>query len=460
MSLFITEAAVVGAKEAAKLVLVWFLFSSYIKGRDREGLIVPFYIGVLLASVTPVVMLFLSPGFWMKEFLSKLIGYVFFIFFLGSVVAYYQPSGGGSLSSRFLAGRGLKPLVFLLTIFYFLPDIAGTSMFVDELSLMKETAAGAYLSAALGFVLTVIVLYASLQKLGWNAGKFFDTAQLLLFLAVVKLVAGGIRGFAELSLIPSVQSGIMKFVHDVVHHTFTIMLVPDHPMLKITTWKFIGIFFGSNFALSVTLIILLLPPLAFLYHSAASPLPEPEREGMTGADRRKFKAEARADRVRKAIPAAFFVLMILVSWFSARGEEISSLYTPAPKPVIEDSGNIVIPLTDPTMDLMDGKLHKFSITRNGERVVLLVIRKPDGKLSVCLDACEICPPDGYGQSEDNVLCIYCMTPIPVDTLGKPGGCNPIPLDATVGEREISIDIEELDRKWRAVMSGETREGIR
>jgi uncharacterized membrane protein len=53
-----------------------------------------------------------------------------------------------------------------------------------------------------------------------------------------------------------------------------------------------------------------------------------------------------------------------------------------------------------------------------------------------------------------------MTPIPVDTLGKPGGCNPIPLDATVGEREISIDIEELDRKWRAVMSGETREGIR
>jgi hypothetical protein len=460
MSLFITEAAAVGAKEAVKLAVVWFLLSAYLRSKERNDLVIPFYLGVLLASIIPAALFFLPPDIHLKEFLSRLIGYVFFIFFLGSVAAFYQSTGAGLFKERLPGGWALRPLVFLLTVFYFTPDIAGTSMFVKELSFMKETALGVYLSAASGFVFTALVLYAVLRKVRWELGKFFDVAQLLLFLAVVKLLGGGIKGFAELSLIPSVQRGVMKFVHDFVHQTFVILLVPDHPLLKITTWNFIGIFFGSNFALAVTLVLLLTPPVLFLYHGMASPLPELEGDGITGADRRKFKASARAERTRKALPVAFFVFVILVSWFSGRGEEFSKLYTPAPKPVVEDKGIVVIPLNDPTMDLMDGRLHKFSITRKGETVVFLVIRKPGGRLAVCLDACEICPPEGYGQSEDDVVCIYCKTPIPIDTLGRPGGCNPIPLEASVTERDIRIDVRDIDWKWRAVTTGETKEGIR
>jgi uncharacterized membrane protein len=111
------------------------------------------------------------------------------------------------------------------------------------------------------------------------------------------------------------------------------------------------------------------------------------------------------------------------------------------------------------MDVMDGMVHKFSLLMDGETVVLLAVRKPDGKLAVCLDACEICPPDGYGQSEDEVVCIYCKTPIPIETLGRAGGCNPIPLDAEVSDVDIRIRVDEIARKWMEVTTGESKKGI-
>jgi uncharacterized membrane protein len=87
------------------------------------------------------------------------------------------------------------------------------------------------------------------------------------------------------------------------------------------------------------------------------------------------------------------------------------------------------------------------------------MKKPDGTLSVCLDACEICAPDGYGQSKDHVVCLYCNTPIPFDTVGKPGGCNPIPLAALVTDKEVRVDIAMIREKWALMRSGQARGGI-
>ena len=69
------------------------------------------------------------------------------------------------------------------------------------------------------------------------------------------------------------------------------------------------------------------------------------------------------------------------------------------------------------------------------------------------------PPDGYGLTAGNVVCIYCMTPIPIETLGREGGCNPIPLEAAISDTDIRITVEEIDRMWKRVLSGEFREGI-
>jgi hypothetical protein len=392
--------------------------------------------------------------------LSKLTGYVFFLFFMASLAVLFSGRSFAPLSGK----KALGPLTALLTVIYFSPDIIGSSMFVRELSLMRDAYLPVYLSALAGFFLPLAALYFAFR--GAFRGrrlpiqKFFGAGQFLLFLALVKLIAGGTGGFAELSLISAVQRGVMKFVHDFVHQSFVMFMVPDHPLLKLTVWNFVAIFFGPNFAMAVALVLVLLPPAAYLYGSLTSPTDVPEGEAATGAGRRKFRAAVRAERRRKAAPVAAFMLVVAALWFSGLGERASALHVPAPKPVVEDKGMVVIPLSDPTMDLMDGRLHKFSLLKDGETIGLLVIKKPDGRLSVCLDACEICPPEGYGLSEDNVVCIYCLTPIPVHTLGRSGGCNPIPLKARVTERDIRIDAGEISLKWKDVITGKTKEGIK
>jgi uncharacterized membrane protein len=72
---------------------------------------------------------------------------------------------------------------------------------------------------------------------------------------------------------------------------------------------------------------------------------------------------------------------------------------------------------------------------------------PAGKLTVDLDACAICKPDGYGQTEGTVICYYCKTLIPLETVGKPGGCNPVPVPFTEKEDGVHIDGITLINSW-------------
>ncbi|MBI5641216.1 MAG: DUF2318 domain-containing protein, partial [Nitrospirae bacterium] len=250
----------------------------------------------------------------------------------------------------------------------------------------------------------------------------------------------------------------MKFSHDFIHQTFVFIMVPDHQLLRTTVWNFIGFFFGSNFSVLVTLISLLFFPALFLYHSLLSPLPELPAD--TGAQRRKFRSILLSDRRRKAIPVLIFIVLIIGAWFLGSGESVSRLYNPKPKPVVEDKGIVMIPVNDPTMNLMDGSLHKFSLAHQGKEIRIIIIKRDNNALSVCLDACEICPPDGYGQRDDLVVCVFCNTPIPINTLGKAGGCNPIPLVSAIDERFVRIDLGEILKKWEYVNSGKGREAVR
>lgn len=346
-------------------------------------------------------------------------------------------------------------LVLGLTVLFVLPDTLGSLIFLRESAFLRESVHMTYLSAGVGFFIfsVVFIIFLKLYK-PFGIGKFFGLPQILLFLAVLKLLGSGTGGVAELSLVPAVQRGFMKFIHDAVHQTFVIFMVPDHPILKKTTWDFIAIFFGPNLASIAALFILLTLPVLFLKQSLFQPLPEPK--GETGVSRRRIRSLILSDRRRKALPVMLYIIFILAAWFSQGGETMSRIYEPEPKPVVAERGIIVIPLKDPSMDLMDGRLYKFSFMYESDEIKMLVIRKSDNSLAVCLDACEICPPVGYGQREDHVVCIYCNTPIAIDSLGWPGGCNPIPLEADIDERYIRIEVSEILKKWEFAKSGTSK----
>jgi uncharacterized membrane protein len=274
---------------------------------------------------------------------------------------------------------------------------------------------------------------------------------MLLALALMKLIAGGVRGFAELSLIPTVQAGIMKFIHDVVHQTFVLVLVPDHAVLSKTTWNFIGVVFGETVGLWLSLLLLILPLLLFIKRHFSAPVDVPSQVDAPSQKRIWIKA-VRDLRVQRSIPVLLFLVFIVGLWFSQRGESVDPFYLPAARPVYAEGDAVAIPLQSPLDDLRDGSLHKFTLALEDQVARILVLKRPDSTLGVCLDACEICAPDGYGQAKEHVVCLYCKTPIPFSSVGSPGGCNPIPLDALVTDKEVRITLAEIRAKRKLIQS--------
>jgi len=460
---FIYEAQLIGFKEGMKIGIVWLVFYSFLLLNDRKTLARPFYIGVAVALLISALLLFLPQVFLAREYLSNIISMSFAFFLISSGAALLHVSGTNLFGTRLVPNVLQVPsvmyvIVFLTTLLFFLPDTVGSMYFLRDLSIMREDALMTVLSAILGLIIAAIIIFTvvKLYKPYW-IGSFFAIPQLLLFLAVVKLLGSGIQGVAELSLIPSVQRGIMKFTHDFIHQVFVFLMVPDHPLLKTTVWDFIAFFFGPNFASVVSLFILLVFPFMFIHHSLFTPLTEPDAEKI--AQRRKLKAGILSDRRKKALPVIVFIICIVFAWFFKSAETVSQIYIPKPKPVVVDRGTVVIPVKSPAMDLRDGRLHTFSLVHEGEEIRILITKKSDNSLSVCLDACEICPPDGYGQRAEHVVCIYCRTPIHMDTLGIPGGCNPIPLMAQIDDTFIRIKFDEILNKWGFVQAGKTKEEL-
>lgn len=456
MNRFILEALFVGAKEGLKLSLCSFLVLSYLRQSVREYLRGPFAAGLLavfLASFAVITVPISPEG---RDAIVHLIGYVFGLFFFFSIGALFQVTGTdllGPLTGTVQHRLVLVPVTTLLTILYFAPDMTGSSLFVADSAVMSGASQGVFAAAGAGFGAVLALAYGISRKYRPDLSRLFDLPQMLLVLALMKLVAGGVRGFTELSLIPAVQAGIMKFIHDVVHQTFVLLLLPDHPVLSKTAWNFVGVLFGETVGLWLSLLLLVMPLLLFIKRHFSAPVDVPA-DVETSSGKRIWIKAVRDLRVQRSIPVFIFLVFIVGIWFSQKGESLDPLYLPTARTVYADGDTVTIPLQSPLDDLRDGSVHKFSLSLDSKETRILVLKRPDGTLGICLDACEICAPDGYGQAKEHVVCIYCKTPIPFASVGNTGGCNPIPLAALVTDKEVHITLAEIRAKRKLIQSKE------
>ncbi len=377
--------------------------------------------------------------------LSKFSTYIFIIIFISAIFL-------GSINPFFEFNVKPKIKAIFLTIFliiFFMSEIISLSFFLKDFSIMREDKTGTYISF-FGGLLIGFLSYFFASRLKRLLCRFSGFLQAIFLLLIIKLIFGGTGGYSEITLIPSLQNALMKLFHDLVHQILVFFMVPDHPMLKTTVWNFIGILFGERFTLIATFLLIVLPVVFLLEGYFRKPYEVPFE--LKGAERRRYIYNLITYRRRKSVPFFIFVFIVLMLWFF-KPESTTGLYVPSPHPVVEEEGFITIKIETPVYNLHDRRLHKFSFTKDGDVIRIMVIERPDGRFAVCLDACEICPPQGYGQREDHVVCIYCNTPIPINTVGDPGGCNPIPLDAFIDEKEIKIEVSEIMKKMKLVKSG-------
>ncbi|MCR4672690.1 MAG: Fe-S-containing protein [Lachnospiraceae bacterium] len=107
----------------------------------------------------------------------------------------------------------------------------------------------------------------------------------------------------------------------------------------------------------------------------------------------------------------------------------------------EEDGNIYV-----SVDLLeDGHLHRFAITSDdGTEIRFIAIKKPNStSYGVGMDACEICGETGYYEKDGQIVCKLCDVVMNVNTIGYPGGCNPLVVEYSVENGYIVIPVEGL-----------------
>ncbi|MEE6031222.1 Fe-S-containing protein [Avibacterium paragallinarum] len=115
------------------------------------------------------------------------------------------------------------------------------------------------------------------------------------------------------------------------------------------------------------------------------------------------------------------------------------------KPVTLDKQNrIHIPIEE----VKDGKLHRFLwIASDGKAVRFFLINRSSKNLSLAavFDACILCGDQGYVMEGDQVVCVGCGVRMFIPSIGKPGGCNPVPIeDWQQTDSEVIISKKSLE----------------
>jgi len=159
------------------------------------------------------------------------------------------------------------------------------------------------------------------------------------------------------------------------------------------------------------------------------------------AERRLLEAQRRRSR-RWMIAAASACLAVILALTADFIYARASSAPPVADAVAAVNGEIHIPVRQ----VLDGKLHIFSVRSGAQSFRFLIIKKPNG-WGVALDACRICGAQGYTQDGQNVICRHCASAIYIPTIGDQGGCNPIGIPFQVDGSNIVVNLSTIVQTW-------------
>ncbi|KAB2969981.1 MAG: DUF2318 domain-containing protein [Thermoanaerobaculia bacterium] len=264
---------------------------------------------------------------------------------------------------------------------------------------------GSLLGLAGAVVFGVMFVRGSLHV---DVRRFFAVTEWVLAIFVVQLLVNGYHEFSEAGVLPATRQS-MALVGPIVRH-------------------------NSLFILAIVAIPL------FLWASGLR-RPAPLAADLSAAERRLALAQTARQR-RYAYGAILSALVVLASVTVVYAREITPKKLSPPEPVHAENGSVSIPLSE----LEDRKLHRYALVSGDRTVRFLALKTADGKIRTALDACEVCGAFGYSQEGPNLVCLNCAAEINPVTVGRAGGCNPVPLAATFSAAELGVSVAALERE--------------
>ncbi|MGC3955960.1 MAG: DUF2318 domain-containing protein [Propionicimonas sp.] len=175
------------------------------------------------------------------------------------------------------------------------------------------------------------------------------------------------------------------------------------------------------------------------------------------AARRRSAPVDAAPAEHRLVKAEGFSRRRLLGWSAALGVGLLATYTVGKQ--VAEAVPELSPIEPSTVNgrhvevelelVSDGHLHRFGYeSSGGTQVRFIAIQKNPTSFGTGLDACEICGPSGYYEREGKVVCRECDVIMNTQTIGFPGGCNPIPLQYELADGKLLFQVAELEEKAR------------
>ena len=319
----------------------------------------------------------------------------------------------GSLGRIVARGTGVSWGVFLFTFLMVFREGIETVLFLAALSLSTNGFLAA-LGAALGLGAAVVfgVLFAR-GSLRVDLGRFFKITGIALGIFVVQLLVNAYHELSEAGWVPA-NARTMAAIGPLVRNEFFFILA----------------------VLTLPLLLLLVPA----RRAAPAVTTDPAQARLELARSRRER------RARLWGGALGIVILLLLGCGFVYGQKPKTLSPAIAVAAREDGVHLDL------RPLYDGRLHRFAVDLGGGRKTRIIAvatgeTEPDGapRVAVAFDACEICGGHGYLEKGGQIECLHCGSAIYPPSIGRSGGCNPIPLAGSVAGAELVIPRDALER---------------
>ncbi len=305
--------------------------------------------------------------------------------------------------------RGVWLGLFLFTALMVFREGVETVVFLSALSLSSGgllALIGAVLGLAAATVFGVLFVLGSLKI---DLQRFFTITGIALLVFVAQLVCNGYHELSEAGVLPA-SPRTMAVIGPLVKQEF---------------------FFVAA--------VLLLPLLMLLVPGRRrAPAVETVENA---AEARLRRATERRQRRARVLGGSFGILVLFGLGLETVYGQPAHERSPA-MPVGLQADGVHLPLAG----LADRHLHRFSVVVGGRTVRFIAVAtgESDGRIATAFDACEVCGNRGYGEEGGAIVCLHCLSAIYPPSIGRSGGCNPVPLGAHVAGSELVIARAELE----------------
>jgi high-affinity iron transporter len=398
--------------EAALIVGITLVYLSKIGRPDLRRTVYYALVAALFGSIAGAVALSYAPinqdkveGWVMLVAAVFVVSMVIFMMRTARKLKGEIENKVGSLATDGGSKWGLFAFVFLMVFREGIETVAilaGVSLNSTELMSFL----GTLLGVALAVVFGVMFVKGSVRI---DLRKFFKVTTVILFFVAAQLIISGLHELSESGVLYSSKRE-MALIGPIARNDY---------------------FFPVTMLALVALMVL-------LEYRRRKPEAEIVARAASKAEERKLQWTARRERlwaVLVCVTAFVFITTITAEVIYAEGPPPLSQATE----ITFTNGKAVIN----TKDLPQGELQRYAANINGTRVRFLLYRKPDNKIASVVDACQICGGIGFYKGATGLICKNCAAPINPQSVGQPGGCNPIPLQSVQDGDSIVISITDL-----------------